>query len=83
MSSTLTNLGIDKMTRDERIALVQVIWDSVAFDDDAPELSENQRKELQRRVDELDADPTNVLTWEEIKAREIEWRNQSVSSTTR
>jgi putative addiction module component (TIGR02574 family) len=65
----LAAYGIDKMSRDERIALVQEIWDSLENDDEAPALPESQKADLQRRVAELDADPTNVLTWEEIKAR--------------
>jgi len=32
-----------------------------------PELSEAQKKELDRRIAEVDAQPQNVLTWEEIK----------------
>jgi putative addiction module component (TIGR02574 family) len=32
-------------------------------------LSEEQKQELDRRLADLDTDPDNVLTWEEIKAR--------------
>ena len=55
------------MTIDERIALVQAIWDSIAAETDPVHLTEPQKRELDRRIAELDANPQNVLTWEEIK----------------
>ena len=69
MSATLTALGIDKMSVEERIALVQEIWDTIADEKEVPGPREAQKIDLQRRVAELDANPSNVLTWEEIKTR--------------
>lgn len=60
---------IRAMTNDERIELVQAIWDTIAADEIAPGLTEDQKQELDRRIADLDANPGNVLTWEEIKAR--------------
>jgi putative addiction module component (TIGR02574 family) len=54
---------------DERIALVQAIWDSIAAETDRLPLTDPQKRELDRRIAELDANPENVLTWEEIKSR--------------
>lgn len=68
MSRTMIELGIDKMDRQQRLALVQDIWDSLVDDDAGPDLTANQKRDLQRRVTDRDADPTNVLTWEQIKA---------------
>jgi putative addiction module component (TIGR02574 family) len=65
----MKTLGIDRLSVAERIALVQEIWDSIAAEDAAPDLTDAQRRELDRRIAELDADPNNVLTWEEIKSR--------------
>jgi putative addiction module component (TIGR02574 family) len=44
---------------------------SVMADRDEPEdaLSDSQKKEIDRRIAELDASPNNVLTWEEMKAK--------------
>jgi putative addiction module component (TIGR02574 family) len=69
MSATLTSLGIDKMTTEERLALVQEIWDSIAEEASLPGPTATQKLDLQRRLADLDANPSNVLTWEEIKAR--------------
>lgn len=69
MSSAMIAMGIDKLSVPERISLVQDIWDSIPDDEQPVELSELQKSTLQSRLAELDADPTNVLTWEQIKAR--------------
>ena len=69
MTSTMIAMGIDKLSIPERISLVQDIWDSIPSEEELPELSERQKSILQTRLAELDSDPTNVLTWDEIKAR--------------
>ncbi len=69
MDVTATLAEIAKLPVEQRIQLVQDIWDTIAAENAAPELNEEQKRELERRVAELDANPNNVLTWEEIKAR--------------
>ena len=54
---------------EQRIRLVQAVWDSIAAEQAVPSLTEDQKRELDRRIAELDANPSNVLTWEQIKAR--------------
>lgn len=53
---------------EERIFLVQAIWDSIAAEQAYGDLTEQQKKELDYRIDEYDLNPDNVLTWDEIKA---------------
>ena len=53
---------------DERIQLVQAIWDSIATDAGHSELTEAQRQELARRLSDDQADPDDVIPWEVIKA---------------
>jgi len=53
----------------DRLELVHGILDTIAEDDQAVELTDAQKRELDRRIANLDADPDNVLTWEQIKAR--------------
>jgi putative addiction module component (TIGR02574 family) len=52
-----TDLG--KLPLDERIQLVEDLWDSIAADQNALPLTAEQRAELDRRLDayEVDADP--------------------------
>lgn len=67
MSPMLRSLGIDRLSREERLTLVQEIWDTIAAEDQ-PLLSDEQRQELERRVAEDDANPDDVIPWEQAKA---------------
>ena len=68
MSTILERLGIDRMTVGERIALAQEILDSVAAEQPRPPLSEAKQEELTRRIADLEANPGDVVPWEEVKA---------------
>jgi putative addiction module component (TIGR02574 family) len=57
-----------KLPLDERIEIAQMLWDSIAAEDPVEDLTEEEKSELDRRIAELDANPENVLTWEQIKA---------------
>jgi len=59
----ITALGIQ-----DRIRLVQAILESIAAEQVDPDLTESQKQELDRRIDDYEANPDNVLTWEEVKA---------------
>ena len=48
--------SILKLPIEERIRLVEDIWDSIAADQSALDLTEAQRKELDRRLDEFERD---------------------------
>jgi putative addiction module component (TIGR02574 family) len=61
-------MDFSNLSIDERIALVQAIWDSIATETDQLPLTDPQKRELDRRIAELDVNPENVLAWEEIKA---------------
>ena len=69
MSSTLQELGIDRLIAEDRLALAEAIWESVAQEMARAPLSEGQRKELERRLADSIARPNAVTPWEVIKAR--------------
>lgn len=69
MPPTMRELGIDRLSIPDRIILVQEIWDSIAAHPESVPLTENLKLELDKRLADLKANPNNVLTWEEIKAR--------------
>lgn len=71
MQSTVQALGINQLSRDERIALVQEIWDSIAAESPSPLLTDSQRSELRRRVADDDAHPDDVVPWEQVKAKTL------------
>lgn len=53
---------------EERLALAQQIWDSVAADLEQQSLTPAQRAELERRVAAADANPDEGVSWEVIRA---------------
>ncbi|HEY7157445.1 MAG TPA: addiction module protein [Gemmataceae bacterium] len=71
MSPTVQSLGIDRLPRDQRIALVLELWDTIASEPHQPLLTEAQRRELERRVAEDDAHPDDVVPWEQVKAQTL------------
>jgi putative addiction module component (TIGR02574 family) len=68
MPVSLEALGIDQMSIEDRITLVQAIWDSIASAQQRPPLSDALRAELDRRVADHLANPEDVVPWEEVKA---------------
>jgi putative addiction module component (TIGR02574 family) len=69
MPPTMKELGIDRLPVADRLALLEEIWDSIAAAPEELPLTESQKQLLDRRLADLNANPDNVLTWEEIKAR--------------
>ena len=65
MSTSLKALGIERLSIEERISLVEEIWDSIA--EDAP-LTDAQRIELDRRLQDHETNPDDVVPWEAVKA---------------
>ena len=53
----------------ERLQLVEEIWDSDASVPDSIEVTEAQRRELDRRLEAFRANPTAGDPWEVVKAR--------------
>lgn len=64
---TFQELGIDRLSVSERIALVQEILDSIAAEQPRP-LSDAQRRELDRRLADSIANPDDGVPWEQVKA---------------
>ncbi|MHB1099535.1 MAG: addiction module protein [Burkholderiales bacterium] len=53
----------------ERIRLVELIWDSVAAVPEAIEVSSELRAELESRLREFEANPEEGYSWEQVKSR--------------
>ena len=67
MSSNLAEEA-KKLSVDERIALVEEIWDSIAEDSGCLESTDAQKLELDRRIQSLQQNPQAGRSWEEIKS---------------
>ena len=68
MSPTMEDLGIDRLSSEDRISLAQEILDSVMADRAPATLSQTKRDELRRRVAEHEANPNDVVPWEQVQA---------------
>jgi putative addiction module component (TIGR02574 family) len=67
MTPTIKNLGIDRMSPEERLQLIEDIWDTL--DPNDFEIPEAHREELDRRLAAADADPSAGSPWEEVLDR--------------
>ncbi len=67
MAISLKSLGIERLGIEERLTLVEEIWDSIAADSAAVPLTQAQRDELDRRIADHEANPDDVVSWEEVK----------------
>ena len=68
MGALFKSLGIDRFSAEERLTLVEDLWDSIADDSAAAPLTDAQRAELDRRLADHEANPDDVVSWEDVKA---------------
>ena len=61
----------------ERIRLVELIWDSVAAVPEAVQISPALKAELEARLEEFEANPEAGYSWDEVKSRlkDGSWRS--------
>lgn len=62
-------LDIASLTPEERLSLLEELWDSLAVTPEAVPLTEAQRAELDRRLDDLDREGPVGIPWEEVLRR--------------
>lgn len=63
-------VDVSKLSHDERLDLLDELWESLGREGEALSLEEWQRVELDRRLDELEAeegDPSG-LSWDQVVA---------------
>jgi putative addiction module component (TIGR02574 family) len=61
--------GLDKLSADERLSLLEEIWDSLVDAPEAVPITDAQKGDLQRRLDAYKDNPKAGSPWEEVKAR--------------
>jgi putative addiction module component (TIGR02574 family) len=69
MNTLMTQLGIDRLSAEDRMRLVEEILESLDADREPPPLTDAQRRELDRRIALLEANPGAGTPWEEVEAR--------------
>lgn len=65
----LLKIEISQLSIAERIQLAEDLWDSILEQQDELPLSDVQKQELDRRLENYQQDPTSGSTWEEVKQR--------------
>ncbi len=58
-----------KLPPPERVRIADALYDSVEQDPNAFPLNEEQKKELERRLEDYRKNPGTGSSWEEVKAR--------------
>jgi len=53
---------------DDRLKVVEAIWDSLPEEASVP-VSPEQREELNQRLNAYEADPEDLLTWDQVLER--------------
>ena len=67
-TKTMTELKkILKLSVDERIHLVQTIWDSIAIETEIFDISNEHKKIIDERLKAHKKNPNDVVSWEEVK----------------
>ena len=56
-----------KLSVDERIHLVQTIWDSIAIETETSDMSSEHKKIIDERLNAHTNNPSDVVGWEEVK----------------
>lgn len=60
---------LQRLSSSEKLALVSELWDELAAHPEEVPVTPEQIAELDRRMEAYRKDPTQVTTWEAIKAR--------------
>jgi len=64
--STIDIADIRQLSVDERIRLIQDIWESIAVDTEPPALTKAQADELDRRIESYRRDPSRAIPAEDV-----------------
>lgn len=64
---TISMDDIRKLSVSERIRLVEDIWDTIASSQEEVALTDRQRRELDRRLDEHSKDPSAGRSWDVVR----------------
>ncbi|WP_287399053.1 addiction module protein [Nitrosomonas sp. H1_AOB3] len=78
--SDMNNISISDILElpiQERIRLVELIWDSIAAVPEAVEISPELKIELEARMAEFEANPEAGYSWEQVKSclKDDSWRS--------
>lgn len=62
-------IDITKLSPEDRLRLLEQLWDSFSATPDAVPVTDSQFEELDRRLDELDREGPAGISWDEVLKR--------------
>ena len=62
-------IEIDNLTVEERLELIESLWESLVVDPSNIPVTDVQKQMLDERLDEIDAGDDAGIPWEDVKAR--------------
>ncbi len=65
-NSHMGTIDISSLSFEERLRLMEQIWESLTPRPEAVPLTSGQRQELDRRLDELDREGPSGIPWDEV-----------------
>ena len=71
----MPGLNLNNLSPEEKLRLLEELWESLSATPDAVPLTATQRQELDRRLDEIERDGPNGIPWDQV-LREIESRGR-------
>ena len=75
MGHVLHDLGIDRLPIEQRVALVQEIWDSIAREVGMLPPTPDEQRELESRVAEDEISPADISIWDAIRSDALQrWK---------
>jgi putative addiction module component (TIGR02574 family) len=60
---------VQNLSVEDKLALMAELWESLSERPEDVPVSDAQREELRRRIEEYDANPREGASWEQVKAR--------------
>ena len=69
MRNRADDQDFEDLSLSEKILHVQDLWDQIADSADEIDLTDEQREELERRLQAHEDYPGSYVTWEELRAR--------------
>ncbi len=67
--SVLTTLGLDRLSPEERMSLIEELWESLSANEEQVPVTEAQKADLDKRLEAFQTNPQTGSSWEEVKAR--------------
>jgi putative addiction module component (TIGR02574 family) len=69
MAVTLKSLGLENAPLEVRLQLMEELWESIAREPEAITLTDAQKAELDRRIEEHEKNPGRAEEWTKVFAR--------------